>query len=253
MMPPDERSWPEVREWRKAQRGALVARREGMAAATRHAWNEALTRHLLEGFDVPADSVVGYCWPYKAEFDARFAIRAWRDRGAIAALPEVVEKRAPLQFRKWWPGAPMRPGVYDIPVPDGTEIVAPDMAIVPMNGYDDRGYRLGYGGGFFDRTLAALGRRVVAVGVSYEALHLATIYPQPHDLPMDFVVTESGIYSAGGESLARITPVEARQGFEALLSARGLPRAAYAAKGYSSPACYAAEFPEYFGEKPDEK
>src|SRR4051794_881053 len=163
-MQPDERSWPEVREWRKAQRVELVARRENIPAATRHAWNEALTRHLLEGFDVPADAIVGYCWPYKAEFDARFAIRAWRERGAVAALPEVVEKKAPLQFRKWWPGAPMRPGVYDIPVPHNTDVVAPDLAIVPMNGYDDRGYRLGYGGGFFDFTPAGPRRRGAAAG-----------------------------------------------------------------------------------------
>jgi hypothetical protein len=144
----------------------------------------------------------------------------------------------------------MRPAVYDIPVPDGTDVITPDIAIVPMNGFDDCGYRLGYGGGFFDRTLAALARRVVAIGVSYDALHVATIYPQPHDLPMDFVVTESGIHSAGGKPLVRMSSAEARTQFEELLAARGLPRAAYAAKGYSSPACYAAEFPEYFGEDP---
>lgn len=247
-------SWPEVREWRKAQRAELVARRETTPDATRHAWNEAMTGHLLEGFDVPSDAIVGYCWPYRGEFDPRYAIRQWRERGVIAALPEVVEKKAPLQFRKWWPGAPMRPGVYDIPVPNGTEVVVPDIAIVPMNGYDGCGFRLGYGGGFFDRTLAALGRRVVALGVSYDVLRLETIYPQEHDLPMDFVVTESGIHSGGGKPLQRITAGDARVQFEEVLAARGLPRATYAARGYSSPACYAAEFPEYFeGKKPGDE
>jgi 5-formyltetrahydrofolate cyclo-ligase len=246
-------SWPEIRQWRKAQRAELVAGREAAAEATRHAWNEAITRHLLDGFDVPAEAIVGYCWPYRGEFDARHAVRRWRDRGATAALPEVVQSKSPLQFRKWWPGAPMRAGVYGIPVPDGTEVVAPDVAIVPMNGYDDRGYRLGYGGGFFDRTLAALGRRVVAIGVSYEMLRLTTIYPQPHDLPMDFVVTEYGIHSGGGNELALLAPGDARQRFEELLASRGLPRASFASRGYSSPACYAAEFPEYFGETPKPK
>jgi hypothetical protein len=113
---------------------------------------------------------------------------------------------------------------------------------------------LGYGGGFFDRTLAGLGRRVVAVGVSYEALRLETIYPQPHDLPMDFVVTEAGIHTGGGEPIALIAAAQARTQFEELLAARGLPRASYAARGYSSPACYAAEFPEYFeGTKPNDE
>jgi 5-formyltetrahydrofolate cyclo-ligase len=145
----------------------------------------------------------------------------------------------------------MRPAVYDIPVPDGTDIVVPDIAIVPMNGFDACGYRLGYGGGFFDRTLAGVGRRIVAVGVSFDVLRLDTIYPQPHDLPMDFVVTESGIHTGGGKPLELITASAARLQFEELLGARGLPRATYAAKGYSSPACYAAEFPEYFeGAKP---
>jgi 5-formyltetrahydrofolate cyclo-ligase len=246
MEPEHLSSWPEIRQWRKTQRAELVARREATPEATRHGWNDAITRHLLAGFDVPPEAIVGYCWPYRDEFDARHAVRRWRDRGATAALPEVVESKAPLQFRKWWPGAPMRAGVYDIPVPDGTEIVVPDVAIVPMNGYDLRGYRLGYGGGFFDRTLAALGRRVVAVGVSYDLLRLPTIYPQAHDLPMDFVVTESGIHAGGGEALALIDAGECRQRFEDLLAARGLPRAAFASKGYSSPACYAAEFPEYF-------
>src|SRR5919202_3542481 len=119
---------------------------------------------------VPQEAVIGFCWPYKGEFDARFAVRRWREQGACAALPEVVEKKGPLRFSKWWPGAPMRPGVYDIPVPDGTEVLAPDVAIVPMNAFDERGYRLGYGGGFFDRTLAACERRVIAIGVSYEIL-----------------------------------------------------------------------------------
>ena len=80
--------------------------------------------------------------------------------------------------------------MYDIPVPEGTEVVLPDAAVVPMNGFDEHGYRLGYGGGYFDRTLAVLERRVLAVGVSYEALRLSTIHPQPHDIPMNLIVTE---------------------------------------------------------------
>jgi 5,10-methenyltetrahydrofolate synthetase len=251
-MEPDEAAtWPEIKQWRKTQRAELVARREAVPEETRAAWNEAITRCLLDGFDVPHDAVIGYCWPYKGEFDARFAVRKWREQGATAALPEVTESKAPLQFRKWWPGAPMKPGVYDIPVPDGTELVVPDVSIVPMNAFDGRGYRLGYGGGFFDRTLAAVGRRTIAIGVSYDVLRVPSIYPQTHDVPMDFVVTESGIHRAGGEPLVAIDAAECRRRFGALLAARGLPRAAYSAAGYSSPACYAAEFPEYFGGDPE--
>lgn len=197
--------WTEITAWRKQQRAALLARREALPAAERRAWSEAITAFLEQGFPVLAHKVVGFCWPYKAEFDPRFAMRHFRDRGAVTALPEVVDKHGPLQFSKWWPGAPMRPGVYDIPVPDGTEVVVPEAAIVPMVGFDEMGYRLGYGGGYFDRTLAAIKPRPLAVGVSYEALRLATIHPQPHDVPMNFVVTERGIYRAGAQGLTLIS------------------------------------------------
>lgn len=138
----------------------------------------------------------------------------------------------------------MRPGVYDIPVPDGTEIVAPEAAIVPMVGFDERGYRLGYGGGYFDRTLAATSPRPLAIGVAYEALRLATIYPRPHDLPMDFVVTEKAIYRAGTQGLAAICA-------EACAALLRQPRPRSSAGSYSSPPCYAHEIaPGYFGEEP---
>ena len=246
-------AWDEIKAWRKSKRAELIALRENTPAETRKGWNERITEHLLAGFDIPGEAIVGYCWPYKGEFDPRYAIRRWREHGAIAALPEVVASKMPLQFRKWWPGCPMRPGVYGIPVPHGTEIVVPDVAIVPMNAFDGNGYRLGYGGGFFDRTLAALGRRVLAIGVSYDILRVPTIYPQPHDLPMDFVVTEGGIHSAGGNPLVVIEPDECRQRLGRLLTSRGLPRAEYGRDGYSSPACYASEFPGYFGDEPTGK
>ena len=242
-------SWQEIKAWRKAQRAELIARRGAAAEAERKAWNERITAHLVAGFDIPSEANIGFCWPYKGEFDARRAVRRWRENDVAAALPEVVDKKGPLQFRKWWPGAPMRLGVYDIPVPDGTQIVVPDMAFVPMNGFDERGFRLGYGGGYFDRTLAADGRRMIAIGVSYEMLRLPTIYPQPHDVPMDFVVTEAGIYAAAGEPLALLDEAASRQRIAGLLISRRLPRSAYAG-GYSSPACYASEFPGYFGEEP---
>ena len=241
-------TWGEIKAWRKAQRVLLIERRAGAAAEHRKALNGRITEHLLAAFQIPSDAVVGFCWPFKGEFDARYAVRHWRDQGALAALPEVMDTHSPLRFRQWWPAAPMRAGVYDIPVPEGTDVLVPDVAIVPMNAFDERGYRLGYGGGFFDRTLAACARRMVAIGVTYEMLRVPTIHPQPHDIPMDFVVTEAAIYAAGSEPLAKLDAPASRQAFARLLDARGLPRETHRPRGYSSPACYAAEFPEYFGE-----
>ena len=254
-------SWDKIKIWRKARRGELIAARSSVARGQREAWGQQITTLLNAIFAFPSGTVVGFCWPYRNEFDARFAVRHWRDRGVIAALPEVVEKARPLQFRQWWPGAPMRAGAYGIPVPDGTEIVLPDAAMVPMNGFDEQGYRLGYGGGYFDRTLAAMGRRVLAIGVSYEALRLPTIHPQPHDIPMDLVVTEAGAFRAGGRELVPLDAAECAAHAKSLMESRGLPRGrrkpsattetAQETCGYSSPPCYAHEVaPDYFGELP---
>ena len=239
----------DLKAWRKALRAELVARRVAIAAEARANANDRITASLVAAFTPPAETIVGLCWPFKNEFDARFAVRGWREAGALAALPEVVAPKTPLQFRLWKPGVAMRPGVYDIPVPDGTPVVDPDIAIVPMNGFDGRGYRLGYGGGFFDRTLAACERRIVAIGVAYETLRLETIHPQPYYIPMDFVVTEDAIYSAGGEPLQRVDAGEAKKRFDRIMLARRLPRAAFPDTGLSSPVCYADQFPDYFGEK----
>lgn len=245
------KDWNEIKTWRKAQRAELIARREAVEPAARQAWNARMTERLIAGFPALAGRIVAFCWPYRSEFDARFAVRRWREGGATAALPEVVAKATPLRFRKWWPGAPTRPGVYDIPIPDGTDIVVPQAAIVPMNGFDEQGYRLGYGGAFFDRTLAALAPRPLAIGVTYELARLASIYPQPHDIPMDFVVTETAIYRAGGKTLAPIAPEQCARESAALLAARDAATTAAPAAGYSSPACYAHEIaPDYFGAQP---
>jgi 5-formyltetrahydrofolate cyclo-ligase len=251
------KDWNEIKAWRKARRAELIALRAAFGADERHGWNERVSALLEQIVPVAPRTVVGFCWPFKGEIDARFAVRHWRERGATAALPEVVAKAGPLQFREWWPGAPMKPGVYGIPVPDGTAVLAPDIAIVPMNGFDGQGYRLGYGGGYFDRTLAALERRVLAIGVSYEALRLPTIYPQPHDIPMDFVVTEAGAWRAGGVALVSLGAAECAAEAKSLMESRGLPRersqsrAAPGTGGYASPACSVHEIaPGYFGTVP---
>jgi hypothetical protein len=106
----------------------------------------------------------------------------------------------------------MTKGVYDIPVTDGTALVVPDAAIVPMNGFDAQGYRLGYGGGYFDRTLDSIAPPPLAIGVAFEFAGLPTIRPQPHDVPMDFIVTEAGIYVAKDANLVRISAARAPRG-----------------------------------------
>ena len=204
-------------EWRKNQRTELMARREAVAAADHLRWSVAISATLEQGFPALQTGVVGFCWPHRGEYDPRPAMDFFRKHGATLALPEVVsevinevaneagnegrDNGAPLRFRKWWPQAPMKTGAYAIPVPDNTELVTPNALIMPMLGFDQRGYRLGYGGGYFDRTLATIKPRPLAIGVGFEVLRLDSIHPQPHDIVMDFVVTEAGIYQVTASGL----------------------------------------------------
>lgn len=248
--------WKEISRWRKQQRPETIERRLAIDPEHRRVWDERITQLIENGFPNLRELVIGFCWPYRGEFDARFAIRHFRDRGATAALPAVVDKKGPLEFRVWRPGVAMTPGVYNIPVPDATPAVLPDAAIVPMNGFDQNGYRLGYGGGYFDRTLASLAPRPISIGVAYEQFRLATIYPQQHDIVMDFVVTEAGIHAVTDRVLMRIDAGEGAARALELQQQRGLPRgqplaAALGAdqQAYSSPPCYAHEIdPGYFGD-----
>lgn len=180
-------------EWRKQQRAALMARRGCMGEDDYRRWSTAISGSLKHGFPLLQRGTIGFCWPHRGEYDPRPVMDFFQRKGATLALPEVLDKNEPLRFRKWWQHAPMKAGMYGIPVPDNTEPVTVDALVVPMIGFDQKGYRLGYGGGYFDRTLAAMAPRPLAIGVAFEILRLDDLHPQPHDIPMDFVVTEVGI------------------------------------------------------------
>lgn len=245
-VPAPPTDWPQLREWRRAERRRLIAAREALDPVRRQERNAAITASLLAAFGALERCVVGFCWPIRGEFDARHAMRHWRERGAVTALPYVVAPATPLAFRAWRPGMALARGAMDIPYPAAGPPVVPDAAVVPVNGFDAAGYRLGYGGGYFDRTLAQLERRVLAIGVGDAEARLDTIVPQLHDIPMDFIVTEAAVYARGGQGLCAVTPAEAAVEAARLFASRALPR--QGAGGLSSPVCYAGEFPGYFGE-----
>ena len=202
---------PELTSWRKAQRATLLAQRMAVGREQHDRWNTQLTNRLLAALDpLPGMVIAGY-WPLKAEFDARFVMRAWREAGARTALPVVVQKAAPLQFRDWWPGMRTSAGVYDLPVPEEGDIVTPRLALVPPIGFDAMGYRLGYGGGYYDHTLAALTPRPLTIGVAFEMARIDTISPQPHDIAMDFIATQDAWYQATASGLIRLDPGVAAQ------------------------------------------
>jgi 5-formyltetrahydrofolate cyclo-ligase len=219
--------------WRKSERARLIAAREALSAGELEAFRHRIDRNLERAFPGLAAARLAFCWPIRGEYDARHFARTLRERGALTALPVVVAPRQPLAFREWHPGVELAKGPLDIPYPAHSREVVPDAVLLPMNGWDEAGFRLGYGGGFFDRTLAHSSKKPAVIGISYELARMKTIHPQGWDIPMDWVVTERGVYRRDGEKLAFLgAPPE---GEISVLA---------------SPVCYASEIaPGYFGEK----
>ena len=185
---------------RKAQRLALIQARTDMPAPARAAADHALGGHLARLLVTLAPASIGFCWPYRAEFDMRAVVTAWlrADVCRWAALPVVGATGVPMRWRRWDPDVEMPLDRYGIPFPGDGPDLHPDLLLIPCNGFDARGYRIGYGAGHFDRTLAAMQPRPLAVGVAYELARLADTQPQAHDLPMDWLVTEAGAWPRGG-------------------------------------------------------
>jgi len=180
-----------VKLWRRGERARLIALRQGLPAADRRRWSERIDAELRVLL-AERPGVLGVYWPFRAEFDPRPLIDWAVAAGRAIALPVVVDKKGPLEYRAWRPGEPLVDGVWNIPVPQKRAVVIPRVVLAPLVGFDPACYRLGYGGGYFDRTLAALVPRPVAIGIGFATQLLETIHPQPFDVPMDLIVTEAG-------------------------------------------------------------
>ncbi len=182
----------DVSRWRKAERRRLVAARlvvppEACAQATTviAAKFAAAMAALDDG------AVLAFYWPFRGEIDLRPLMRSLCLDGARIALPDIEAKDRPLAFREWRPDSEMRAGVMGIPVPTEGARLTPTVVVAPLVGYDAKGYRLGYGCGYYDRTLAALAPRPLTIGVGLSLGEVPTIYPQPHDIPMEVILTET--------------------------------------------------------------
>ena len=188
---PPAHDWPAVRSWRVATRRVLLAGRLALSADGRTSLSEQARRRLRERVDLGRFAVLGIYWPVRGEIDVRELACEHLARGATLALPVVVTPQAPVEFWRWSPDAAMSRGAWNIPVPAERRVVHPEALIVPLVGFDGQRYRLGYGGGYYDRTLAAATRRPYCVGFGCAQGRLDSICPQAHDIPMDVVVTEA--------------------------------------------------------------
>ncbi len=199
---------PDAEVEKRQLREKLRRLREQITSAQRLCWGDAISQNLRQGFTQLRNCRVGGYWPHAGEYDPLPLMQWLGTYGAILALPKVLAKFEPLEFVAWWPGAPMKNDAYGIPVPENTPAVAVDAILVPMLGFDENGFRLGYGSGYFDRTLASLTSRPLAIGIAFELLRITTIFPQSHDIAMDYIVTEKAIFRRQQGMLVALPPEE---------------------------------------------
>lgn len=188
-------------EDKRRLRGEAAARRDALPAAQRAAAAEALARGGLARLPLDAPRTIAGYHTVGSEADCLPLIAALAARGHVTALPLVAVRAAPLVFRCWRPGEPLVPGVLGIPVPDAAApVVEPDILLVPLLAFDRAGYRLGHGGGYYDRTLAGLRRRrrILAVGLAYAAQEVAAVPHDDRDARLDWVLTEAGPVAGEG-------------------------------------------------------
>lgn len=158
----------------------------------------ALKRHLTEALAMPPGIAVSGYWPLEGEIDVRPALAGYHAEGHPIGLPVVVAKGEPLVFRRWQPGEELVMGRFRVLTPsERAAEITPQILLVPLLAFDPDGYRLGYGGGFYDRTLAKLRQhgQILAVGVAYAAQETAFVPRGPYDQPLDLIVTERAVFS----------------------------------------------------------
>ena len=205
---------------KQSARKSLVEQRLNLPDRLERA--ESLQRVLRIWLVGRTDAVIGAYWPIKGEFDPLPALYRWQEDALLApslaspptpagacvqmageslaqrlprkiGLPVVNKETRTLSFHAWYPGCPMAEDAYGIPKPKDTEPVVPTLLLVPCVGWGPGGYRLGYGGGFYDRTLASYAPKPVTVGLGYSIGYLPDLRCEPHDVPLDAILSEQGV------------------------------------------------------------
>ncbi|WP_427914679.1 5-formyltetrahydrofolate cyclo-ligase [Ramlibacter sp. MMS24-I3-19] len=186
-------------EDKTALRKRLVEQRLGLPDRLQRA--DLLQRVMRIWLVGRPDVSIGAYWPIKGEFDPLPALHRWKEDGELLdepqlrriGLPVVDKLHKTLRFHAWFPGCPMEEDAYGIPKPKDTEVIVPTLLFVPCVGYGPGGYRLGYGGGFYDRTLAKLEPRPYTVGLGFTCGFVPELEPEAHDFPLDAILNDNGV------------------------------------------------------------
>lgn len=181
---------------RQALRRQGIERRMALPPPTHAALSTRVCALIQQHFPELAGMHVAFCWPYKNEPDLRPLMQSWLaegNPGYAALLPVVIDADRALAFRAWTPTSPMHTDRYGIPTPTSGDFLTPEALLIPVNVFDTRGYRIGYGGGYFDRTLASLQSTTLTIGVGFELARVDSIEPEEHDVPLAAIVTEAGV------------------------------------------------------------
>lgn len=189
-------SSPVLLDERSALRRDRLAARESLPPDVHRRLSQTLEAHLAKVLTRCQPRRLGFCWPVRGEFDCRPLVGRLVASGAQACLPRVMAPSEALRFCAWRPDSKMLVDRYGIHYPASGEMLTPDVLLMPVNAFDAAGYRLGYGGGYFDRTLAELAQqslKPLTIGIGFELARVPSIFPAAHDMPLDAVVTELGL------------------------------------------------------------
>jgi 5-formyltetrahydrofolate cyclo-ligase len=190
-----------IEDAKAALRRTAQARRAALRPEERTQAARAAAQHFAAHVNLAPREIVAVYWPIRDELDCRPVMALLVDAGQPLCLPVVVGSEAPLQLRLWASGAPLYPAGFGTLAPEeAAQLVEPDVIVMPLLGFDRLGTRLGYGGGYYDRTLAILTKRPRLVGYAFACQEIDSVPRDPHDVPLDAVVTEAGYRSFGGNA-----------------------------------------------------
>jgi len=186
-------------ESKQTLREKLKTRRAAVSDQDREMVGKLIAEQFLQAVKIPEDTIIAVYWPMEGELDTRALLHELHKKGHVVVLPTVENNDSPLVFRKWTPEVEMVEGAHGtLEPPKDCEVGLPELVVAPLLGVDDTGHRLGYGGGYYDRTVEALraeGAIFGYMGLCYSFQNVAELPAENHDQLLDAVMSEKGVYS----------------------------------------------------------